>query len=221
MVRMIWCYECAADGDVSEGDLRSETQTVRWGIVSRRDLVCDRCNCRLPGGQGAACITHHESAAVYLPWELGYVTPLEIWDEDIELEADPKVREFLVRLRELDEIEFGGRGEASGSNPPGPVRDGVRGGEESREENMKRSRAEEDPQPVTATEVASYVYCPEAWRLGHGLGLPSENQAGLRAGVTHHEAMAAVEVRSTAALRLALCLIALAGVLLGLAYFGG
>ena len=86
---------------------------------------------------------------------------------------------------------------------------------------MKSRRVGEDRRMVTATEVASYVYCPEAWRLGHGLGLPSENQKELGAGVTHHAGMAAVAVRSAATLRLAIGLILLALILLALALFGG
>jgi hypothetical protein len=42
------------------------------------------------------------------------------------------------------------------------------------------------PDVVTASEIAAFVYCPEQWRLEHGLGLPPENQAALRAGRRHH-----------------------------------
>ena len=35
---------------------------------------------------------------------------------------------------------------------------------------------------VSATEVASYVYCPEQWRLQHGLGHASTNTALLARG---------------------------------------
>lgn len=86
---------------------------------------------------------------------------------------------------------------------------------------MKSKRVGNDARPVTAMEVASYVYCPEAWRLGHGLGLLSENQKELGVGIAHHAGMAAVEVRSSLALRLALRLILLSGILLGLAFFRG
>ena len=38
------------------------------------------------------------------------------------------------------------------------------------------------PEMVTASEIASFVYCPEAWRLEHGLGLEPANRAALDAG---------------------------------------
>jgi hypothetical protein len=46
---------------------------------------------------------------------------------------------------------------------------------------------------VTASEVASYVYCPEQFRLQYGLGLAAENQAALDAGTRHHERKAVAE----------------------------
>ena len=46
---------------------------------------------------------------------------------------------------------------------------------------------------VTASELASFVYCPEQWRLEHGLGLPPENRAALDAGTRHHAGKAAAE----------------------------
>lgn len=55
---------------------------------------------------------------------------------------------------------------------------------------------------VSAQEVACFVYCPEQWRLQHGLGLPPENGAVLAAGTRHH-------ARNTATERVAGCFIAL------------
>src|SRR5262249_35309670 len=46
---------------------------------------------------------------------------------------------------------------------------------------------------ITASEIASFAYCPEAWRLEHGLGLPAENRAALDAGTRHHGRKAAAE----------------------------
>jgi hypothetical protein len=46
---------------------------------------------------------------------------------------------------------------------------------------------------VTASEVASWVYCPEQWRLEYGLGLAAENQAALDAGGRHHARKAVAE----------------------------
>ncbi len=67
---------------------------------------------------------------------------------------------------------------------------------------------------VTATEIACWAYCPEQWRLQHGLGLKTENRAGLAAGDRHHARKAVVE-------RVAGMFIALGQVLLVLAMLGG
>ena len=42
----------------------------------------------------------------------------------------------------------------------------------------KRRRSRPDDL-ISASEIASYAFCPEAWRLEYGLGLPAENQAAL------------------------------------------
>lgn len=39
---------------------------------------------------------------------------------------------------------------------------------------------------VSASEVASFAYCPEQWRLEHGLKLDASNEAERRAGTRHH-----------------------------------
>jgi hypothetical protein len=49
------------------------------------------------------------------------------------------------------------------------------------------------PETVTASEIADYVYCPEAWRLA-AVGAPSANQPEREAGTTHHARKAAAEV---------------------------
>jgi hypothetical protein len=54
----------------------------------------------------------------------------------------------------------------------------------------KRERAAD---MVTASEIAAFVYCPEAWRLEHGLGLEARNWAARDAGTRHHEETAAAE----------------------------
>ena len=75
---------------------------------------------------------------------------------------------------------------------------------------------------VSATEVASYVYCPEQWRLQHGLGNSSTNTAVLARGAALHRETAAVEVRSRRALRLGFVLVVLAALLtLGALFFRG
>jgi hypothetical protein len=55
---------------------------------------------------------------------------------------------------------------------------------------MLRRRA---TQILTAEEVACYVYCPEQWRLQHGLGLAPSNQEVLNAGIRHHARKAVAE----------------------------
>jgi len=43
------------------------------------------------------------------------------------------------------------------------------------------------PELVTASEIGSFVYCEEQWRLEHGLGLEAENREALDTGERHHE----------------------------------
>lgn len=49
---------------------------------------------------------------------------------------------------------------------------------------------------VSATEIASYVYCQESWRLTHVLKQPSGNAARMMQGETQHDEWQQVE-RST------------------------
>jgi hypothetical protein len=67
---------------------------------------------------------------------------------------------------------------------------------------------------VTASEIASYVYCPEQWRLQYGLGLEPENRAALAAGARHHARKAMAERVAGGALLLARLLVAVALALL-------
>ena len=46
---------------------------------------------------------------------------------------------------------------------------------------------------VTAAEIASFVYCPEQWRLESGLGLEPGNRAAMDAGNRHHARKAVAE----------------------------
>ena len=66
---------------------------------------------------------------------------------------------------------------------------------------------------VSATEIASYVYCPEQWRLQHGLGHPSTNTASLAQGASLHRKTATVEVWSRRGLRLGFALVVLAALI--------
>ena len=46
---------------------------------------------------------------------------------------------------------------------------------------------------ITATEIATWVYCPEQSRLEHGLGLEPVNRKELAAGERHHSRKAVAE----------------------------
>ena len=56
-----------------------------------------------------------------------------------------------------------------------------------------RRRKNNATELVTATEIAAFVYCPEAWRLQYGLELKPGNQAALDAGGRHHARKAVAE----------------------------
>jgi hypothetical protein len=76
--------------------------------------------------------------------------------------------------------------------------------------NFRRPNSE----VVSASEIASWVYCPEQWRLQYGLGHKSENVASIDRGERFHESTAAVERSSRRILRLAGILIVVAALLL-------
>ena len=67
---------------------------------------------------------------------------------------------------------------------------------------------------VTATEIASWVYCPEQWRLEYGLGLEPENRAALAAGTRHHARKAVAERIAGGSITLGRFLAVLAAVVL-------
>jgi len=69
---------------------------------------------------------------------------------------------------------------------------------------------------VTASEIASWAWCPESWRL-ESLGHEPGNQASLKRGEAHHAKKAAFEGRSRSAVLMGRWLIALGVVLLALA----
>ena len=52
---------------------------------------------------------------------------------------------------------------------------------------------DQPPETVTASEIADYVYCPEAWRLS-ATGATPANQPERDAGTYHHARKAAAEV---------------------------
>ncbi len=65
------------------------------------------------------------------------------------------------------------------------------------------------PETVTASEIASWVYCPEAWRLD-ALGLPAANQQERTAGTRHHAEKATAERTAGGAIAFGFGLIAMA-----------
>jgi len=56
-----------------------------------------------------------------------------------------------------------------------------------------RRRQQQDDM-LTAAELACFAYCPEQWRLQHGLGLEPGNRAAMDAGTHHHEQKAAEQI---------------------------
>ena len=59
---------------------------------------------------------------------------------------------------------------------------------------MRRRKTGQRPETlISATEIASWVYCPESWRLEHGMGLKSGNQREKAAGTSHHVRKAVAE----------------------------
>ncbi|APW64314.1 hypothetical protein [Paludisphaera borealis] len=57
-------------------------------------------------------------------------------------------------------------------------------------QNWKRRRPDD---LISAAELASFVYCPEQWRLEQALGLAPTNQAERKAGERHHDRKAVAE----------------------------
>ncbi|MGO9466337.1 MAG: hypothetical protein ACLQVF_19525 [Isosphaeraceae bacterium] len=67
---------------------------------------------------------------------------------------------------------------------------------------------------VTASEIGEFVYCKEAWRLRHGLGLEPGNRAAMDAGTQRHEQKAAAEQIAGGSIMLGRFLAVLAAVVL-------
>jgi len=70
---------------------------------------------------------------------------------------------------------------------------------------FNRRRGGQRPEDlITATEIASFVYCPEQWRLEYGVGRPAENQPALDNGTRDHARKALVERLASWSIRLGL-----------------
>ncbi len=63
---------------------------------------------------------------------------------------------------------------------------------------------------ISASEVASFAYCPEAWRLDHGQELTPGNQRALAKGVAQHQEWQQVEQLSGSLVRVAMWVFAAA-----------
>ncbi len=63
---------------------------------------------------------------------------------------------------------------------------------------------------VSASEIASWEWCPESWRL-ESLGTEPSNRAAMVRGETHHARKAAFEERSRSAISLGSSLLVFAG----------
>ena len=66
---------------------------------------------------------------------------------------------------------------------------------------------------ISASEVASFAYCPEAWRLEHGLELRAGNEPLREKGAIEHREWQQVERRSSSLVRVAMWLFAAAVIL--------
>lgn len=72
---------------------------------------------------------------------------------------------------------------------------------------------------VTASEVATYAYCQESWRLTHGLKIPPGNIQALKHGTAKHAAWQKVERFTSWLIRAALVLVGVTIALLLLRFF--
>lgn len=62
---------------------------------------------------------------------------------------------------------------------------------------------------VSASEIASWAWCPESWRL-QSLGAEPSNRADMARGESHHVSKAAFEERSRSAISVGWWLLAFA-----------
>lgn len=69
-----------------------------------------------------------------------------------------------------------------------------------------------NPDLVTASEIASWAWCPESWRL-ESLGAEPSNRVAMARGETHHARKAVFEERSRSAISLGWCLLLFAALM--------
>jgi hypothetical protein len=75
-----------------------------------------------------------------------------------------------------------------------------------------------DPDLVSASEIASWAWCPESWRL-ESLGAEPENRAALDRGEAFHARTATFEERSRSVVALGWWLVAAALLVAALAFW--
>jgi hypothetical protein len=86
---------------------------------------------------------------------------------------------------------------------------------------MRRWKTGQRPDDlISATEIASWVYCPESWRLEHALELKSGNKREKAAGTSHHARKAVAERVAGSSIALGRFLVFLAAVVLLLVIWG-
>jgi hypothetical protein len=80
--------------------------------------------------------------------------------------------------------------------------------------------SEQEPELVSASEIASWAWCPESWRLD-ALGKEPSNKSALRKGQTFHEQMSFLDWLTAKAVSLGWALLAVALFLAVSAYLLG
>lgn len=85
---------------------------------------------------------------------------------------------------------------------------------------MPQRKPRSNSDVVSASEIASFTYRPEQWRLAQ-LGNEPENVAVLSRGESFHAETARVEVRTRQAFMVGVVLVKIAGVLFLLAFLLG
>ena len=78
----------------------------------------------------------------------------------------------------------------------------------------RKHRGEGRADLVTAAEIGAFVFCNEACRLEHGLGLLPESQAARNAGTQHHARKAVAERVAGGSIGIGRLLVVLAAVVL-------
>lgn len=198
MVRIIRCARCAVVSKITHRDERGEARATLWGFVALSYIRCDRCEQVLAKGDVAVAISYYGWPSEYEPWEGDFLAPLDR-------------RGNGERAEEARATASGEAAEAKGGGFSA-----TETGEAAVARGGKRSKDR-----VSAKEVESYVYCPEAWRLQYGLGHPPENQDAIEEGRRHHDQVAFAESASRKLIAAGTILFVLAGMLLAFALLQG